>query len=258
MAVRRRTKTEKQAAIKPEVIANPIVPPSDLAPNLPAISQPAGELVSFDDKAKAWLATSEYDALKKYITAGNFPIHTETAMKFFELFLNGYDCKEIQRLNPAFRLEMILWAKVQYNWVTEREKYLEDLRDKIREKMVKTQLETSNFMADMLTAASRKYGNKIKKYLQTGDESDLGGTLEIESIHQLVKLVEGLQKVTGQDNVKHVKTTEEKNINVSLGTGTSVPGSSGKNDVQLTDDESAQLLKLMASAKRRHDRGEKE
>lgn len=239
----------------------PIVIPADLIPadqpsSVPAVRS-AGAIVTFDDQARAWLAPDEYTALKKYIESGGFPIHTETAVKFFELFLNGYDCKEIHKLNAAFKVEMIYWAKVQYRWVEEREKYLVDLQLKIREKMIKTQLETSNFMADMLTAASRKYGNKIKKYLQTGEEDELGGALEIESIHQLVKLVEGLTKITGQDNVKHTKTVEERNINLNVTQGAVVPTDKGGSNDGLNEDEASQVLKVLAASKRRQERAPK-
>ena len=80
------------------------------------------------------------------------------------------------------------------------------------QKVVKAQLETAALYADMLSATVKKNGHKLKKYLQTGNEKDLNGVLLPESILALGKVVEGLQKLTGQD--RNVKMTKEETLNV--------------------------------------------
>ena len=111
--------------------------------------------------------------------------------------------------------------------------------------IVKTaQLETTKLMSNMLLAASKQHGDKLKKYIQSGDEKDLGRgvVLNIVSLQSLLKLTEGLLKITGQDRQSKVKvsTTNTQNVNVNV---------TGAGD--LTPDDAAKILEIMSAAKRK-------
>jgi hypothetical protein len=197
---------------------------------------------AFDEKAKEILTPEDYAALKKYIDGGGLPLALSTASSFFELFLNGNDPKEIHQLNKAFAYETILWARVRYNWDHLKDEYAARLHELVREKVIKAQLESACLLSDMLAVANKKHGAKIKKFLQTGKESDLGGALQIDSIQHMLKVVEGLQKITGQDRTH--KISKEETINLNLNGIVS-------DDSGISVDAAAQVLSIIATDKRK-------
>lgn len=211
--------------------------------NLPV---PTSELLSY---APAILSPDEVSIVKEYLEKGGLQLSPNTASRFFQLFLNGDDCKEIHRLNSNFPYESILIARVKYRWDEKREEYIYNLTDAVRSKVLKAQLETTDLMTSLLNAANKKHGDKIKKYLQSGDEEDLKGAFNIETIHSLMKITESLMKVTGQDRQFKVTNENKNTLDVNLNQKGSV--SSQSSNVELTPEEAANILKVIADAKRR-------
>lgn len=195
------------------------------------------------------LPQDELVLVQSYLDKGGHQLSPDTAAKFYELFLNGSDCKEIHRLNKPFPYEAILIARVKYNWDFQRDEYAFKLQSGIKDKVMRAQLETTELMTDLLVAAKKKHGDKLKRYLQTGDEEDLKGSFNIDSLHNLLKIVEGLGKITGADRNLKIKTENTQNLNVNVGAG-SVPTQ------DLTPDDAAQILNILAEAKRRKNAGE--
>lgn len=117
----------------------------------------------------------------------------------FELYLNGSTCDEIVKINNnQFTLGQVLEVRVRDSWDDKREKHLSDLYGGIREKVKQTQMEAVAFTSDLLAAAHKQYGQKLKRYLQSGDEKDLG-TLSLSGLQSYQKAVDILMKLTGQD-----------------------------------------------------------
>ncbi len=129
---------------------------------------------SFEDKSRRTLSVHEHNMLASYVEAGKHPLAPETAANFYGLFLTGTSMGEIHRLNKAFPYEAILWASIKYDWHQKRDEYSLGLQAQTAQKVMTAQLETAGLMADLLTASTKKHGDKIKKYLQSGNEADLG------------------------------------------------------------------------------------
>ena len=195
---------------------------------------------TFDDASRAMLAPTDYDSLKKYIDNGGKQLAVPTAGAFFELFLNGSDVSEIHRLNKAFPVEAIHWARVKYNWDVQKEDYIRNLQLNIKDKLMKAQMETVGLLTDMLTAANKKHGDKLKRFIQTGNEKDLAGALSIDSVHGLLKVVEGIQKITGADKVQKISKEETLNVNVTSST-----------DDALSAETASKILAAIAEEKRK-------
>lgn len=196
----------------------------------------------FQEKAKSLLPEKCVQKLTEYIEAGKYQISPETVASFFQLYLNGSTPEEIASLNKGFNLEAIHWAMVKYDWPTQRDKYLMDLQDNIRLKMVKTQLEATSLLTDMISASNKRNSEKLKKYIQTGNDKDLDGAMNIETLGGLLKAIEGLQKITGADKTTKVKSehTETLNVNVNSQQGNS----------SLSPEDAAKILEIAANAKR--------
>lgn len=147
---------------------------------------------------KAKLSPKEIAAYKNWSSKQEPAIALSTQAKMFELYLNGNSCEEIQRLNPGFHLGAVVSASIEGDWDARRQHHIGRLLEGIRERVQQVTLESISFAADLLSAANKKYGDRIKKYQQTGDESELGD-LSISSLKQYRETVEMLMKLTGQD-----------------------------------------------------------
>jgi hypothetical protein len=192
--------------------------------------------------AKADLSPDDLKLLTDYVQTGGLPLAPEASAKFLSLFMHGSDAHEIARLNKPFKVGQILDAQVRYKWVEQRDKASIELQSRVVAKVMKTQLETTELLTDVLSAANKRYGDKLKKYIQSGDEKDLDGVVNVESLKELLKVAEGLIKITGQDRVSkvNVKTTSTQNVNLN------VTGAEG-----MSPEDSAQILAIVSASKRK-------
>lgn len=118
--------------------------------------------------------------------------------QLFQLYLQGKSLEEIRRINPQLQLGEIVAARVEGRWDDKRDEYLQNLLQSTSERVQQSTLETIDFVRDMLAVAKRQFGDKFQRYLQTGDEKELG-EFKIESLTQLKAAIEALQKLTGQE-----------------------------------------------------------
>ena len=197
-------------------------------------------------KAADLLSPEELKAASDYIKQGKLLLAPDTAAKFFELYLNGSTVEEIHRLNKAFPIEAIHLARVKYGWDMAKDTYVMDLQASIRQKVMKAQMESTALLTDVLSAAYRMHGDKLKKYLQTGDESSVKGVFGVESIAQLLKVVDSLQKITGQSNQIKVKTESHQTIDVNL----------NKKTEDISEETAAKIIAAIAEEKRNKARSE--
>ena len=134
-------------------------------------------------------------------------------------------------------------TRVKYKWDQEKDDYIIKLQTTIKDKVLKAQLETTSLVTDLLAAANKKHSAKIKKYLQTGNEADMEGALNVDTLQGLMKLSENLLKITGQDR-QTKSTIENRNImelNVKTADGTNT----------LSSEDAAKILNLLAESKRK-------
>lgn len=139
-----------------------------------------------------------YDFVVKMKQPGVSP-HTQA--KFFALFLQGTDCAEIARLNPGFSLGQIVAARVEGRWDEHRQEHVESLLRETRMRLQQTTLEGIEFIAGQLAAARKLYGDKTKKFLQSGDPADLGG-FSIHGWKAYREAVDILKTLTGGDKTE--------------------------------------------------------
>lgn len=194
-------------------------------------------------KASNILSESELKEIREYLESGKPLLSADTAARFYELFLNGSSIEEIHRLNPAFPIALINIARIKYSWDEKRDKYFEELYTKIKDKVIKAQLETTSLMTDLLSAANKLHGDKIKKFIQTNDETYLKGVFGIDSLAQLVKVAEALQKITGQSNQIKIKNESYQVVDLRL--------SSDSNNTELSREAAAEIIAIVAEEKRK-------
>lgn len=156
------------------------------------------------------ISNKERAAYEEYVRKGNQNVSPSTQAQFLALFLRGKSCEEIQSINTGWPLGAIVKCRIEGNWDTKLEEYREQLFTGVRERLAQIELESVIFLTDMLAAAHKQQGDRIKKYLQTGNEDDLGD-MKISSIGAYSKVVELLLKTTGQER----QQTIQHNHNIS-------------------------------------------
>ena len=154
-------------------------------------------------KIRSNLTQAEITAYEKYISDGKPPLAASAQAQLYQLFLNGKTCEEIARLNPNLSLGLIVRARVDGCWDEKRDAHIGSLLDGVRERVQHTQLEAVNFACDLLSAVHKLQGDRLKKYLQTGDPNELKelGPLSLKTYRDVVEM---LLKLTGQDKEKKV------------------------------------------------------
>lgn len=186
------------------------------------------------------LTNKERAAYEEYIKRGNTSISPNTQAQFLALFLRGKTCEEIQSINSGFPLGAIVKCRMEGDWDRRLDEYREQLFSGVRERLSQIELESVNFLTDMLAAAHKQQGDRIKKYLQTGNEDDLG-EMRISSIGAYSKVLEMLIKTTGQDR----QQTIQHNHNIAAPAAVNLDGLASA-----SSDQAADLLNKLLEAKK--------
>lgn len=140
-----------------------------------------------------------YEYMMKY----NQPkIAPTRSAEMYQLFLHGKSCEEISRLNPGFSLGQIVRARVDEEWDDRRDRHLAELLENARSVVQQRQMESILLLTDYMGAFNKLFGDKLKKYISTGNVQDLDGIPF--NLKQYKEVLELMLKLTGQDK-KEVK-----------------------------------------------------
>jgi hypothetical protein len=164
---------------------------------------------------EALLTERELREYRIYMRLQQPPMAQSTQAGFFNLFLQGNNCEEIQRLNPnGFSLGAIVRARIDNDWDLKLQEHQQQLMTKVRERVQQVTLETVERIANEMAASNRLVNDRVKKFLQTGDVVELQGT-SVGSVKHLKEMVEMLAKLTGQDSKKTTQvggTVEHRHV----------------------------------------------
>lgn len=144
----------------------------------------------------------EMELLERTKEMGAKPISPTLAAQMYNLFLEGYTCLDIAKLNKGFTEGDILYCRHKYNWDQQRDEYAQQLTMQVQQKMIKQKLESIEFLTNMLSVIHKENKEVMLKFLQTGNLDDLP---KIGSLKTYKDILEALAKVTGEDSVKKVK-----------------------------------------------------
>jgi hypothetical protein len=187
----------------------------------------------------SYLTDRERFHLELYEQKGGPRISPTTQAQFYALFIHGKSCDDIAELNKGFPLGAIIKARVEGEWDRRLNEYRDSLFADVHVKLAQVETESIHFLADMLSAVHKQQGQKIQKYIQTGDEGELGD-MKITSIKNYKEVLELLIKATGQD--RH-QTVEHKHQVTPSQEGTQVI--SVKTLTGASSDKATEILKLL-------------
>ncbi len=149
----------------------------------------------FIQTANLVLMPNERDELFAYIKLGGRQAPASVNQPFFELFHNGCFPEEIHALNPSYHTQAIQWMRIAYKWDETLQQTVMRNNALLVGKINKAQVDAAMLMSDMIAVATKKNQERLRKYLQTGDETNLVGIMTLDSPERLGKMVESLIKL---------------------------------------------------------------
>ncbi len=139
----------------------------------------------------------------RYVPSDAADLSPAVQVQLFRLYLAGLTLPEIRERNSALGLGQIVSAAVEGKWIEQRIRHLEDLFGRVQSDAQEAVASGVEFVALAMRATHKHIGDKLLRYIQTGDEKDLDGT-GVGGLGAYKALVDLLAKMTGQDQVKKV------------------------------------------------------
>lgn len=173
--------------------------------------EPTEEGLALISKAEKLLQPKELGAYKWALAHGAPELSADTQTKLFGLFLQGSSCQEIVKLNQGITLAQVLVSRIRWDWDERRQEYIEQLHANAQARLAQVTLEGVDFVATLMSAAHRQFGDALKRYIQTGVKEDLG-PFEITGLRSYREAVELLRLLTGADKVKVDGKPVEKTV----------------------------------------------
>ena len=178
----------------------------------------------------------EMEALKDVGETGAKPIAPTLSAQMYNLFIEGYTCADIAKLNKGFTEGDVLYCRQRYKWDDQRDEYAMHLTRQVQQKMVKQKLETVEYLTNMLSVIHKEHKDIMLKFLQTGNIDDLP---KIGSLKTYKDIIETLAKVTGEDSTKKIKFEGRMQQDVNVSNNTSTP-------IQISPELQTKLLQVLA------------
>lgn len=174
------------------------------------------------------LQPAEVLEYEKQCRSGKPDLSLDVNKRLYELFLNGMSLANMIELNPGFTQGMLLKARVDGRWDERRDAYLGELLGGVPARVKQMAAEALGFMTLQLSVAHKMHGEKMRRYLQTGDPKDLGELVpssfrDYKSvIESITRLLDAGKPKGGEGSVSPVNLTVNApggSVNVQEGPG---------------------------------------
>lgn len=167
-----------------------------------------------EDLALTRLTADEHIALERFRRSGQPVLSPTASAQLYEVWMQGLTCEALVKLNPALNLGCIVHARVEHRWDERRDAYLADIYANANDRLKQIGAESLNFLGLTLAVSHKQFGEKMARYLKTGDPNDLG-VFQITSLHQYKQVIETIARLTGADRKVIVKETAQPNASQS-------------------------------------------
>lgn len=159
---------------------------------------------SLKDDEKFGLTTEEVTLatrhLRRYKTAG--ALKDADAMLLYEHYMIGTSFKDLALQFPQFPIAQIILTAALRKWAQDRDRMMSSLRDRVRAKVVKSVVESVDFLTMMISVTNAEHLGTMRKYVLDPDNNPKPD-LRIESIKEYKEILDSLQKmVDGTTNPK--------------------------------------------------------
>ena len=146
----------------------------------------------------------ERSAYKYFVTNEVRGLTEQDQDRLYAIYSRGSNCEEIRRLFPIYSLGQIVAARVMWHWDERRDAQTKNLQKEVPAKVETVQLETQEFLANLLHASHKRSNDALRMYIATGEEGHLtaAGITLPKTMKDLKDLIEMYGKVAGTDTKK--------------------------------------------------------
>src|SRR5678815_312737 len=115
------------------------------------------------------LPERELNAYRYFVDKNQASIADDKAEEMFALYQRGSSCEEIRRLFPQFGLGQVVALRVMKDWDSRRSTEIESIQREVPARTATAQMETQEFLANLLHASNKRFNDALKLYIATGN-----------------------------------------------------------------------------------------
>lgn len=109
-------------------------------------------------------------ALAAWMDDGKPGLAKTRAENMAALYIMGYSCREIHRWFPSFNLELLLYARYQYEWDRLRDEYNERVKKDSSKAAEGQRNDSIRILSDIMSATHMKWRKQLAEYLADPDK----------------------------------------------------------------------------------------
>lgn len=168
-----------------------------------------------------------------------------TLLRMTELYMNGKTYREISMIANV-KKAMVIFFSEKYGWYPARAAHLNELQETMQNRVYERKLKSKDFMINIMQYWERKLGNRMSKFLSSGDEEFAVSTKEVSEYLKTAKTLFEL-------NDEGAKKGSKPAIGLNVGDGVTIT-KTGDNSMDITPTSTKtvdSLLSRYAEEKRR-------
>jgi hypothetical protein len=194
------------------------------------------------DLVKKGLTEEEAKLLSNWIEDGKPGLAKYKAERLGEIYCLGYSCEDIKRWFPEYPIEVLLWAKISYNWDDTRAQYRKVVQQETLNAALSARMESIRFLADVITATHVKYRKEILNFIADPDKNEAPKKIIPDNIHSYGYLISMLKEITSPVQDKNLTDKSTPLVSVTV-------NNQDKPEIVLTQNGADDIKKaLMAEA----------
>lgn len=202
------------------------------------------------------ISDSEMNKVRLYIEHGMpglVDIKESQIYQMIDLYLSGSTYTQIANTLELKKVTVMYLAQSQ-NWYMMKQEYLNEIQEKIKNRVVDSKLRSQEFMLTLVQAWQKKVGKQLTKYLSTNDPQHMED-LDLKEIAQLMKAIE---IVNDLDNTGKSPGGKPPAIGLNLGSEGVTVEKTGHNTISITPKEKSvgDILKQYADSNREKEKTE--
>ena len=150
------------------------------------------------------LTKDEAKTLTKWIEDGKPGLSKYKAERLGEIYCLGYTCQDIKKWFPEYPIEVLLWARIQYNWDDTRAQYKKIVQQETLNAAVAARMESIRFLADVISATHVKYRKELLNFIADPQNCEAPKKIVPDNIHSYGYLISLLKEVTTPNQDKNM------------------------------------------------------
>lgn len=177
------------------------------------------------------LLKEDEEKITRFVSIGSpgFSLTDEVKIhKMMDLYLSGKTYGQIARIERVPK-ELVMLYSQRLNWYPLKLEYMKEMEQHLRGRIVNAKVASQDFLLQLSQMYQRRIGNKMDRYLSTGNEIE-ADNISLKEIDKYIKIVEALHNLSADPSAKPSKGPA---VGINVGEGVTVT-KTGENEVEIT------------------------